>query len=432
MSSKPGGPIDWVVGVFYLHARTSDAYAQYLRNPQQPGAPDTIGIPDPQAEAIVQPELLAGTLYFESANTFWRDSESVFGQSTYHINDALSAIAGFRYTYDKNSTFLDNYYGDPNIGGGLVHLAQHSDKMTWKAGLDYQMTPQNFLYGSISTGFKPGGGNPGTAPAVVPANYAPETITAFEVGSKNTTPDKTLIANVSAFYYIDKNMQYHAEDLINFDGGVDNLPEVDVYGLEGELTALLPYHFRIDGTLTAEKGRIETHISTIDNLAGNAANTEFANLYGETAFIDAEFGIPNPALPNGVALLSALRAKGYRDVYGNSPPNLPTFTASLALSQTTQFSNGSSLLSRLQGNYRDHYADTVFGNSSIYTTPSYVMTNLFFDYTFSDRQLDLSFAITNLANREEVSYRFTNQYGGETTQSWFPPREYVIGIGYKF
>ena len=74
LSSKPGGPFDWVVGAFYLHVRTSDAYAQYLRNPQQPGAPDTIGIPDPQAEAIVQPEILAGTLYFETANTFWRDS----------------------------------------------------------------------------------------------------------------------------------------------------------------------------------------------------------------------------------------------------------------------------------------------------------------------------------------------------------------------
>jgi len=432
LSSKPGGPIDWVAGVFYMHVRTSDAYAQYLRNPQQPGAPNTIGIPDPQAEAIVQPEILAGTLYFETANSFWRDSESGFGQATYHINDALRATAGFRYTADKNSTFLDNYYGDPNLAGGLVHLAQRSDKLTWKAGLDYQMTPENFLYGSISTGFKPGGGNPGTAPAVVPPNYAPETITAFEVGSKNTSADKKLIANLSAFYYIDKNMQYHAEDLINFDGGVDNLPEVDVYGFEGELTALLPYHFRIDGNLTAEKGKIETHISTIDNLAGNAANAAFAAQYGATAFIDAEFGIPNPALPNGVALLSALRAQGYRDVYGNSPPNLPTYTATLALSQTSQFSNGSSLLSRLQGNYRDHYADTVFGNTPIYTTPSYVMMNLFFDYTFSDRRLDLSFAITNLANREEVSYRFTNQYGGETTQTWFPPREYVIGIGYKF
>jgi iron complex outermembrane receptor protein len=429
LSSKPGGPLDWVVGAFYLDTRTTDGYDQYLRNPQEPGAPDIL---NNELESLVAPEIAAGTLYFESANSLRRTSVSGFGQGIYHITDQLRATAGFRYTVDKNTSLLDNYFGDPTIGGGIVHLSQRSDKLTWKTGLDYQLTPDNFVYGSISTGFKPGGGNPGTAPAVVPANYAPETITAFEVGSKNSFLDKKLIANLAGFYYIDKNMQYHAEDLINFDGGVDNLPKVDIYGIEGEFTALLPYHFRLDANLTAEKGKIATHISTIDNLAGNAANSAFAAQYGYPAFIDAEFGIPNPALPNGVALLTALRAQGYRDVYGNAPPNLPTFTASLALAQTSTFGDGSSLLSRLQGNYRDHYADTVFGNSFFYTTPSYILMNLFFDYTFPDRKLDLTFAVTNLADRAEVSYRFTNQYGGETTQAWFPPREYILGIGYKF
>jgi iron complex outermembrane receptor protein len=429
LSSKPGGPLDWVVGAFYLDTRTTDGYDQYLRNPQEPGAPDILSN---ELESLVAPEIAAGTLYFESSNSFRRTSVSGFGQGIYHITDDLRATAGFRYTVDHNSTLLDNYFGDPTIGGGIVHLHQGSDKLTWKAGLDYQVTPENFLYGSVSTGFKPGGGNPGTAPAVVPANYAPETITAFEVGSKNEFFDKTFIANLAGFYYIDKNMQYHAEDLINFDGGVDNLPKVNVYGIEGEFTALLPYHFRLNANLTAEKGKIATHVSTIDNLAGNAANSAFAAQYGYPAFIDAEFGIPNPALPNGVALLTALRAQGYRDVYGNAPPNLPTYTASLALSQTSTFGDGSSLLSRLQGNYRDHYADTVFGNSFYYTTPSYILMNLFFDYTFSSKKLDLTFAVQNLADRKEVSYRFTNQYGGETTQAWFPPREYILGIGYKF
>ena len=74
----------------------------------------------------------------------------------------------------------------------------------------------------------------------------------------------------------------------------------------------------------------------------------------------------------------------------------------------------------------------MFGNSFYYTTPSYVMMNLYFDYTFADRKLDLTFAVNNVADRQEVSYRFTNQYGGETTQTWFPPREYIIGVGYKF
>jgi iron complex outermembrane receptor protein len=430
LSSKPGGVLDWVVGAFYIDTRTTDGYDQYLRNPSDPGAPDIL---NNEQESLVAQQIADGTLYFETGNSFRHTSVSGFGQGIYHITDSLRATAGFRYTNDHNTTLLDNYFGDPNIGGGIVHLRQSSDKVTWKTGLDYQLAPDNFVYGSISTGYKPGGGNPGTAPAVVPANYAPETITAFEVGSKNSFFDKTLIANLAGFYYIDKNMQYHAEDLINFDGGVDNLPKVNVYGLEAEFTALLPYHFRISGNVTAEKGKIATHVSTIDNLAGNAANAAFAAQYGYfPAFIDAEFGIPNPALPNGPAILAALRAKGYRDVYGNSPPNLPTYMSTLALSQTSQFGDGSSLLSRLSGSYRDHYADTVFGNSFYYTTPSYVLMNLFFDYTFSNRKLDLTFAVTNLADRAEVSYRFTNQYGGETTQTWFPPREYLLGIGYKF
>jgi iron complex outermembrane receptor protein len=429
VSSKPGGPLDWVAGAFYLDTRTTDGYDQYLRNPSQPGAPDIL---NNENEALVAPELAAGTLYFETSNSFRHTSVSGFGQGIYHITDDLRATAGFRYTTDHNTTLLDNYFGDPGIGGGIVHLHQHSDKVTWKTGLDYQITPDKFLYGSISTGYKPGGGNPGTAPAVVPANYQPETITAFELGSKNSFLDKAVVANFAGFYYIDKNMQYHAEDLINFDGGVDNLPKVYVYGLEAEFSAQMPYSFRLSGNLTAEHGKIVTHVSTIDNLAGNAANSQFAAQYGETAFIDAEFGIPNPALPNGPALLSALRAKGYRDVYGNQPPNLPNYMASMALSQVSQFGDGSSLLSRLQGNYRDHYADTVFGNSFYYTTPSYVLMNLFFDYTLPNKKLDLSFTVTNLADRAEVSYRFTNQYGGETTQTWFPPREYILGASYKF
>jgi iron complex outermembrane recepter protein len=432
LSSKPGGPIDWVVGGFYLHSRTSDSYDQYLRTAQDPNVPDTIGMPDPIAETLAEPEIMAGTLYFETQSAYRRESGSGFGQATYHINDALRATAGFRYTVDKNTTYLDNYFGDPSIGGGVVDLEQRTSKLTWKTELDYQVTPASFLYGSISTGFKPGGGNPATAPAVVPHNYQPETITAFEIGSKNSFLDHTLAMNFASFYYKDKDMQYHAEDLINFDGGVDNLPAVDIYGLETELDALLPYHFRITGNLTLEKGKIVSHISTLDDLAGNAANAQFTSTYGETAFIDAEYGIPNPALPNAQQLLNALRAAGYRDVYGNPPPNLPEYTATLALSQTSPFPDGSKLLSRLQGRYRDHYADTVFGNSPVYTTPSYVLADLFFDYTFPDHRLDVTFAVDNVADRAAVSYRFTNQYGGETTQAYFPPREYIVGVGYRF
>jgi iron complex outermembrane receptor protein len=429
LSSKPGSPYDWVLGVFYLHSRNTGGYDQYLRNAQDPDAPNIL---DNQVESLVARQIADGTLYFETENAFRRTSVSGFGQVAHHFTDQLHATVGLRYTVDRNTTTLDNYFGDTGIGGGLIRLSQHHNRLTWRAELDEQATPHRLLYASISTGFKPGGGNPGTAPAVVPANYAPETITAFEAGSKSTLFENRLVANFAAFYYIDHNMQYHAEDLINFDGGVDNLPRVDIYGLEAEFSALLPAHWRLSGNITAEKGRIADHVSTIDNVAGNAANAAFATQYGYPAFIDAEFGIPNPDLPNAMQILNGLRAAAYRDVYGNAPPNLPTINVSLTFAHDWLFAKGSVLTGDIQGNYRDHYANAVFGDSPIYTTPSYLLMNLRFDYRFAQHRWDLSFAINNLADRAAVSYRFTNQYGGETTQSYFPPREYVAGVRYEF
>src|ERR1700683_1830715 len=112
ISSKPGGRVDWVAGAFFVHSRVTDAYSQYLLNPQEPNAPDTIGLPDPVAEALAGPEIAAGTLDFEALNELRRTSVSGFGQATYHVTDDLRATAGCPYTDDRNSTFLDNYFGD--------------------------------------------------------------------------------------------------------------------------------------------------------------------------------------------------------------------------------------------------------------------------------------------------------------------------------
>jgi len=429
LSSNPGGRIDWVVGAFYLESRFDAGYDQYYRSFADPVTPDIL---NDEQESLVATQLDDGSLYYESAATYRRISLSGFGQGTFHITDKLRATAGFRYTEDRNSTLLDNYFGDPNFGGGVLHLAQQSRRTTWKTELEYDVTPANLVYGSISTGFKPGGGNPATAPVVVPFNFKPEDIIAFEVGSKNSFFGNKLTANLATFYYVDRNMQYHAEDLINFDGGVDNLPRVDVYGLEGEIAAILPYHFRLTGNATLERGRIATHISSLDNLGGNAANNMFIDEYGYSEFLTTEYGEPNNPLPNAQQILNSLRAAAYKDVYGNAPPNLPAVTATFALSQNYEFGNGANLLSRLQIQYRDHYANTVFGNTPIYTTPGYFLANLYFDYVFPDRRWDASFSIDNIADTAAVAYRFTDQYGGETTQQYFPPREFIGRVGYRF
>ncbi len=277
--------------------------------------------------------------------------------------------------------------------------------------MDYDLTPTNMVYGSVSTGFKPGGGNISSFPAVVPLQFAPETITAYEIGSKNSFFDKHLTANLFRISLQRQGMQYQAEDLINFQGGVDNIPKVQVYGLEGEIAALMPAGFRFDGNFAWEKGKITSHFQALDNVAGLQANATYLNACDFTCYGDVFDGTP---------ALNALRQAAYRDVYGNAPPNLPEWTITGAVTHTLNLTDGSTVLSRFQLQYRSDYADTIFGKTPIYTAPSYTMANLYFDYAYKSSGLDVSLAVNNVFDRFEVASRFTNQFGGETTQQWAP------------
>lgn len=417
VSSEPGGKLDWIVGSFYLHHKYKVGYDQYNTSVDDPSSPNLLyQMSNPSDQTIN--DVYDGHLYFQSLADETRESYSFYGQTTYHLLESLRLTAGVRYTSDHNTTNFSDFY---NLYGPPIFVEQTATKVTWRAGLDYDLTDTNLLYASISTGFKPGGGNISLAPAVAPYQFQPETITAYELGSKNSFMDKKLTVNLSSFYYTDKNQQFQAEDLINFQGGVDNIPKVEVYGIEGEVSALLPYHIRFDANMTAEKSKILSHFMALDNDAGAAANATFLAGGGDFECIFT-----------GCAALNALRAGAYRDVYGNPSPMLPEVTAAASLTHTLPFGDGSSLLSRVQVQYRDSYADTIFGKTATYTAPSYKMLNLYFDYTFANGDLDASLAISNLLDEAQVSSRFTNQFGGETTQQYAPPREFIFRVGYQF
>jgi len=417
VSSEPGGKLDWIVGSFYLHHRYKVGYDQYNTSVDNTYSPNLLfDMANPSPAAI--DAVYSGELYFQSLADETRDSYSFYGQSSYHILDDLRLTAGARYTNDHNTTFFSDFY---NLFGPPVYVQQTATKVTWKAALDYDLTPANLLYASVSTGFKPGGGNISLFPATTPYQFKPETITAYEAGSKNTFFERKLTLNLAGFYYENKNQQFQAEDLITFQGGVDNIPKVEVYGVEAETSALLPYNLRFDGNITAETSKILSHFNALDNDGGQAANATF--LAGGGAF---------ECIFTGCTALNALRRAAYRDVYGNPSPMLPQITASGSLSHTLDFADGSALLSRVSAQYRDSYADTIFGKTATYTAPRYTMANLYFDYTLPNGSCDVSLAVTNVTGAHAVLSRFTNQFGGETTQQYAAPREFIVRFGYQF
>jgi len=138
-------------------------------------------------------------------------SYAAFGQASYDITDKLRITGGVRYSHDDKRRNGYSYVGSltQDVDSGTATRtyaieASHvtTSKVTWHAGLEYQVAPHNLLYAKADTGYKAGGFNNfgfGT--------YAPETIQAYEIGSKNRFLNNALQVNLSAFYYDYKNQQ---------------------------------------------------------------------------------------------------------------------------------------------------------------------------------------------------------------------------------
>jgi iron complex outermembrane receptor protein len=415
LSSLPGGDLDWIVGAFFLNGKEKVGYDQYDLTPG-----DMF-----DANLLYSPPLgeVPNNLYFQSDSKLTRQSWSFYAQGTYHVTDYLRITGGARYTHDSDTTNISDFF---NLYGPPVYVQSSANVVTGKAEIEADITQNNLVYVSYSTGFKPGGGNISLEPLVVPYEFKPETITSYEIGSKNAFLDNRVRLNIAAFYYDYKNLQYEAEDLAPFQGGVDNIPASQVYGVEAEASYLLPYNLRLDTSATLERGRITSHFLALDNVAGNQAVAFAAS---QNVYLNS---FSSPYSATEIALLKQYRGPAYRDVYGNAPPMLPEITASVSLSHTLDLADGSSLLSRLQVQYRDKFADAIFGNNPIYTAPSSFLVNLYFDYVLANPDWDTSLSITNVTDTPAVVSRFTNQFGGETTQSYAPPRQVIFRVGYKF
>lgn len=129
------------------------------------------------------------------------ESLAAFTQETYSITPELRLTAGIRYSKDKKSrlggVYLNQMLISPNIA------ADEWSKASYRLALDWDLTPDSLLYGTVTTGYKAGGYMDG----VPPNSYGPENLTAFEFGSKNRLADDRLQLNLSAYYYDYKDYQ---------------------------------------------------------------------------------------------------------------------------------------------------------------------------------------------------------------------------------
>jgi iron complex outermembrane receptor protein len=262
--SGAGGGVNWVAGVYYLHEtlrqnQTVDLFRDLRAFTPDGGAYLPLSPDDP-----TPPVLFSRTL-----NSQKTDAASIFGQIEIELAPSLRATVGGRYNYErKKFTAAAQYeegaitfgpYEDagvvydavtvPVAGGIAPNYAFHQRKsfknVSFKVGLDYDVTDDVMAYASVATGFKSGGFNGGfldfdPAQAEIQAQpFNEETLTAYEIGLKSTLLDRRLRFNAAAFYYDYKDLQLYT--LINTGALplslLDNAANATIYGAEFEMIA---------------------------------------------------------------------------------------------------------------------------------------------------------------------------------------------------
>jgi iron complex outermembrane receptor protein len=145
----------------------------------------------------------AGAYIFRSTTQKVTTAEGIFAEGTYSFSPSTRLTAGIRYDHTQ-ITIDQNYTGFTGVTRSLTgadRLASFNN-FTYKVRLEHDLTPQNLLYAAISTGFSPGDKALTQDPAgtPIPVVLKAQTLTSYEIGSKNRFLDNRLQINVAAYY----------------------------------------------------------------------------------------------------------------------------------------------------------------------------------------------------------------------------------------
>ncbi len=187
-----------------------------------------------------------------------------FGDATYALTDELKLDVGARVNhYDYRFSSCISGWGSGNgtaapSCSGLIALS--STSFDPKFNLTYTFSPDLMTYATVSTGFRPGGGNavyPTTGAAwggafqqqgytsgKWPSTYEPDRVVSYELGEKARMFDRRLTVNASIYYEDWRHVQLEAypnDWALNINGN-----SVSIYGADIDVLADLGEGFQFE------------------------------------------------------------------------------------------------------------------------------------------------------------------------------------------
>ncbi len=177
-----------------------------------------------------------------------------FAQLDYDIGDQLTVSAALRYDKDEREQL--------DLNTGAVRTAEYDDVQP-KLTLTYDIDDDKLAYATYSTGFRSGGINAPGLPV-----FGDETLDNFEVGFKTVWLNRRLIVNGAAYLSQVDGFQFFFVRVADAAQIINNIEEVDIFGVELEVQALLAPGLE----LSASVGTTDSDIEKISALPGNEGN----------------------------------------------------------------------------------------------------------------------------------------------------------------
>ena len=273
---------------------------------------------------------------------------SAYVDLSYAFNESFDVSLGLRYTWDEKD-FSQEVLPDPqnsllaykvqtgfSTPSGALRDKQDWNEVTYRAVANWRPTATSLIYGSITTGYKPGGfgsfniepGCPGVPfglcvadPGVdKPGDFGPEKVISYELGYKDTFLDGRMQLSANAFFYDYEDLQ-----AIFGEGPrtiVDNVGQVDGVGAEFDVNTAITDNitFRVGGSwFDSEATNVQAFCANGELVTGDINACEGVSIPWAPEW--TAFAVVNAGFPMGNGELFGTISWSWEDDYRGDWPD---------------------------------------------------------------------------------------------------------------
>ncbi len=333
---------------------------------------------------------------------------------------------------------------------GATYDTAKFDKITYRVGLDYQASDDNLIYASVSSGFRSGGFNSGQNQAALTPTFDPETVTAFEIGSKNRFMDNTVQLNLAAFYNRYNGLQEQRQiaqgnTTLSI---IENSGKARAYGGEAELIWKPSRAFEIGGNIAYLNAEYTRYADVPPPFGSFVAPTGLLLISGLPAgsALPPSAAAPLPAdlkLPPGfdcrvVSTTATTPANAATNrvspvigcnLAGNKIPYAPEVTASLYAQYEFDIGSAGTLTPFAIVSYSGSFFGQAF-NTILEKQRSFAKLDLRLTWDYNE-MLSLQAFVNNVTDKQTAT-RFVYGGGGALQASYAPPRLWGVRGSVRF